>query len=257
MNKKIIGIIPARMESSRFPGKPLEKIHGIPMIGHVYHRSNACSQLDELWVATCNIEIKNYIERIGGNAIMTSNLHERASDRIAEALNKIEKMRKMVYDIIVLIQGDEPMLVPDMIKSAVDPLINSNNVEVSNLMSKLQNKEEHDDPNEVKVVVDKQKNALYFSREPIPSGKKYDKDLPMFKQVCIIPFKRECLLSYTKLKPTPLEIIESVDMNRLLENGKKVRMVYSDYKSYAVDTKEDLIRVESIMKSDSLMKDYI
>lgn len=254
---KIIGIIPARMASSRFPGKPMAKILGMPMIGHCYLRSKLSTRLDEVYVATCDNEIYAYIESIGGKAVMTADSHERASDRTAEALLKIETEKGEKYDIVVMIQGDEPMLTPEMLDSAIEPLLNDPKVLVSNLMAELKTKDEHQDPNEVKVVVDKFNNALYFSREPIPSRKK-DVDNPlMLKQVCLIPFKRDFLIEYTNMKPTPLEIIESVDMMRILENGLKVKMVPIANITYAVDTQENLINVEKLMKNDRLLKVYI
>ena len=253
---RIIGIIPARLESSRFPGKPLAEILGIPMIGHVYYRCKMSKILDEVYVATCNIEIFNYIESIGGKAIMTSNAHERASDRTAEALLKIEVEKKYKLDIIVMLQGDEPMVVPEMIEAAVKPLVKDENIIVSNLMSKIKNSIEWEDPNEVKLVKDLENNAIYFSREPIPSNKKYSDNFSIYKQVCVIPFRREALIKYTKLEPTPLEVIESVDMNRFLEHGYKVKLVETNYETLAVDTLEDLKKVEIKMKKDSFIKLY-
>ena len=137
MSKKIIGIIPARMESSRFPGKPLERICGIPMLEHVYHRAISCKLLSNVYVATCNQEISNYISSIGGNSIMTSNKHERASDRTAEALLKIEQKLGHEIDIVVMIQGDEPLITPDMISSGVKPIISNKAIRITNLMSKI------------------------------------------------------------------------------------------------------------------------
>ena len=252
----IVGIIPARMASSRFPGKPLETILGIPMIGHVYHRSKMAEVLDDVYVATCDSTIYDYVESIGGKAVMTADTHERAADRTAEALIKIEELMGELIDIVVMLQGDEPMIVPEMIAMAVQPLINDTNVKVSNLMKKIDSIKEWEDPNEVKVVVDKNDNALYFSREPIPSRKKYDDEITAFKQVCVMPFKRDTLLKYLALSPMPLEIIESVDMNRFLEHGIKLKMVKTDYKSYSVDTSEDLKFVEEVMKNDLLTDKY-
>lgn len=253
---KKVGIIPARMGSSRFPGKPLVEIHGMPMIGHVYLRSKMCSQLDEVYVATCDQEIKDYVESIGGNVVMTKDTHERCSDRTVEALQKIEAGRGEEIDIIVMIQGDEPMVTPEMLKRAVEPMLNDPSILVLNLMSTLKSREEHDDPNEVKVVVDLHDNALYFSREPIPSWRKGAIAVPMLKQVCIIPFRRNFLLQYQDLSPTPLEIIESVDMMRVLEHGYDVKMVKTDTESYAVDTPEDLEKIKRIMTGDPLFSNY-
>jgi len=254
---KVIGIIPARMASSRFPGKPLAKIHGIPMVGHVYFRSKMAKILDDVYIATCDKEIKEYTESINGKAIMTSDKHERASDRTAEAMLKIEKETEQKIDIVVLIQGDEPMLVPEMIEMAVKPMLKDESILVVNLMTPLKNVKEHEDPNEIKVVVDKDNFALYFSREPIPSRKKGAKEIPMLKQVCIIPFRRDFLLEFSRLEPTPLEKIESVDMLRILEYGYRVKMVESKYETYSVDTPEDLKRVEGKMRNDFLIRQYL
>ena len=253
---KIVGIIPARMGSSRFPGKPLAKINGIPMVGHVYFRSKISETLDDVYVATCDKEIYDYITSIGGKAIMTSDKHKRASDRVAEALHKVENKIGEKIDIVVLIQGDEPMIYPEMIDEAVQPFLNNEDVLVTNLMAKIKTKEDFIDPNEVKVVVDCQNNALYFSREPIPSDKKESNDNYMFKQICIIPFKRDFLIKFNELKPTPLEIIESVDMMRIIEHGYKVKMVPTKYSTYSVDTIDDLKQVEKLMKMDKLVKKY-
>lgn len=252
----IVGIIPARMASSRFPGKPLKKICSIPMVGHVYFRSKMCKMLNEVYVATCDKEIEGYITSIGGKAIMTANSHERASDRVVEAMIKIEKENRERVDIVVMVQGDEPMIYPYMIEEAVKPMYDDENILVTNLMGEIKTTEEFEDPNEVKVVVDKYNNALYFSREPIPSRKKGAKIVPMFKQICIIPFRRDFLLNFNALDPTPLEIIESVDMMRVLENGYKVKMVLTDARTYSVDTPEDIAFVDSLMKDDVLIKKY-
>ena len=143
-----------------------------------------------------------------------------------------------------------------MIEDAVKPLLQDSLIIVSNLMAELKTEEEWKDCNEVKVVVDQNNNALYFSREPIPSNKKYDDEITAYKQVCIMPFRRNTLLNYLELSPTPLEIIESVDMNRFLEHGIPLRMVKSEYRSYAVDTEEDLKFVEGVMKNDQLLDKY-
>ena len=212
--------------------------------------------LDEVYVATCDDEIMNYIDSIGGKAIMTKNTHERASDRVAEATLKIEDAIGEKTDIIVLIQGDEPMIVPEMINDAVNPLIEDSTIGVSNLMADIKSIDEFEDPNEVKVVVNENNFALYFSREPIPSRKKYDNQVPMFKQVCVIPFSRDYLLRFTTLEPTSLEIIESVDMNRFLEHGLKIKMVRTKYETYSVDTKKDLEKVKRLMKYDNIYSKY-
>lgn len=244
------------MASSRFPGKPLAKIHGIPMIGHVYFRTKMCPLLSETYVATCDQEIFDYIVSIGGKVVMTADTHERATDRTAEAMLKIESETGHKIDIVVMVQGDEPMLTPEMIEQAAEPLLSDPVINVVNLMAKIKTVEEFEDSNEVKVVVDPQSNAIYFSREPIPSRKKGIMDVPMLKQVCIIPFRRDFLLKFNELESTPLEIIESVDMMRVIEHGYKVKMVFSDVKTYSVDTAEDLARVEKLMKNEPLINQY-
>ncbi|MDY6917840.1 MAG: 3-deoxy-manno-octulosonate cytidylyltransferase [Chloroflexota bacterium] len=253
---RVIGIVPARMGSSRFPGKPLARILGIPMVGHVYFRSKLSTTLDEVYVATCDEEILEYVASIGGKAIMTSDSHERCTDRIAEALEKIEATVGSQANIVVNIQGDEPMLFPEMIDEAVAPLLRDESIETSNLMAAISTREEQEDPNEVKVVVDRDDFALYFSREPIPSTKKGAVGVPMLKQVCIIPFRRDFLLTFNRLEPTPLEKVESVDMLRAIEHGYKVKMVLTRFETHSVDTPEDLRFVEECMRNDPLVKKY-
>jgi 3-deoxy-manno-octulosonate cytidylyltransferase (CMP-KDO synthetase) len=243
----ILALIPARMGSSRFPGKPLVKILGKPMIGHVYDRVSQCSLLTKTVVATCDDEIQDYIKSIDGEVVMTGGHHERASDRCAEALIYIEKEDAIQYDIVVMVQGDEPMTHPDMITEAVTPMLNDSKILVTNLLGNIENIEEFEDRNCIKVVCDLEGNALYFSREPIPTREKID-IIPMQKQVCIIPFTRNFLLEYTDMSPTPLEIYESIDMMRVLEHGLKVKMVPTKYQTHAVDTPSDLHKVEWLMK---------
>jgi 3-deoxy-manno-octulosonate cytidylyltransferase (CMP-KDO synthetase) len=242
----ILALIPARMGSTRFPGKPMAKILGKPMIGHVYENVTKCDLLTKTVVATCDKEIVDYIKSIGGQAVMTSAKHERASDRCAEALTYLEHEDGIQYDIVVMVQGDEPMTHPDMITEAVTPMLNNTDIIVTNLLGDIQSEKEFEDRNCIKVVCDLDSNALNFSREPIPTRR--FGHVAMKKQVCIIPFTRDFLLEYTKLAPTPLEIAESVDMMRVLEHGKKVKMVPTKYQTHPVDTQEDLLRVEELMR---------
>ncbi|MDA9244094.1 3-deoxy-manno-octulosonate cytidylyltransferase [Amylibacter sp.] len=253
---KAIAIIPARMGSSRFPGKPMKLIHGVPMIGHCYYRTSMSKDLLGTYVATCDQEIYDYIVSIGGQAVMTSNSHERATDRTAEAMLKIENEIGEKVDIVVMVQGDEPMVTPDMIDESLKPF-KSKEINVVNLMAYMDTVVEFEDPNEVKVVVDKNNDAIYFSREPIPSRRKGFDNVPMLKQVCIIPFRREYLLKFNETEETELEKIESVDMMRIIENGEKVHMVLTNASSLGVDTQEDLKKAEEKMKGDILMKEYI
>lgn len=244
---KLLALIPARMGSSRFPGKPMAEILGKPMIGHVYERVAKSPLLDMTAVATCDQEIFDYVESIGGKAVMTSDTHERASDRCAEALLSLEEEQGNRFDIVVMVQGDEPLMHPDMIAEAVQPMFDNKLIQVVNLLGEIKDIAEFEDRNCIKVVCDLNGNAMYFSREPIPTRSKSD-GVPMGKQVCIIPFRRDYLIEYTQLEPTPLEIAESVDMMRVLEHGMKVYMTPTKHISQAVDTPEDLQKVECAMR---------
>jgi 3-deoxy-manno-octulosonate cytidylyltransferase (CMP-KDO synthetase) len=246
-NLNILALIPARMGSSRFPGKPMVSILGKPMVGHVYDRVSTSPLLTTTAVATCDQVIYDYVESIGGTAVMTADIYERASDRCGEALLKLERFNKTRYDIVVMVQGDEPMTHPDMIAEAVQPMLDDPSIQVVNLMGEIKDTTEFEDRNCIKVVCDLQGNALYFSREPIPTRCKVG-NIPIGKQVCIIPFRRDYLLEYTRLAPTPLEIAESIDMMRILEHGMKVRMVPTRHSSQSVDTREDLNKVEGLMR---------
>lgn len=254
--KNIVAIIPARMGSTRFPGKPMANIHGIPMVGHVYFRTKICSLLSETYVATCDQEIYDYVVSIGGKALMTADTHERCSDRTAEAMLKVESLTRRKVDIVVMVQGDEPMVTPEMIEAAVNPLVDDPSIQVANLMARIKTVEDFEDPNEVKVVVDLYDRALYFSREPVPSRRKGVKDVPMLKQVCIIPFRRDYLLEFNRLPETPLEKIESVDMMRVIEHGGHVYMVMTDTETMSVDTPEELEKVVDLMQEDPLLAEY-
>lgn len=229
------------MGSSRFPGKPLKKIKGFPMIGHVY--ANSKNKNWDTVVATCDQVIFNFIKSINGNVIMTSKKHKRACDRAAEALSKMEKKLKKKYEIIVMVQGDEPMIDTKMIKTAINTLKNSKKIDVVNLFSDIQNKKELENENIVKVLYTKKKEVNFFLRN---ASKKYFKRRNEFigKQVCVIPFRKKALINFLKLKPTPLEVSESIDMFRLLENNIKIKLGKSHKQTYCVDVKSDIPIVE-------------
>ena len=253
ISMKILALIPARMGSSRYPGKPMVSLLGIPMIEHVYRRVELSSILTTTAVATCDEEIAAHVRAIGGRVVMTGDHHERASDRCAEALEKIEKKDRVQYDIMVMVQGDEPTVYPEMIDDAVAPMKSDPSILVTNLLGKISSDSEFEDRNCIKVVCDCNGDALYFSREPIPTRSR-EINIPMGKQICIIPFQRKFLLEYTRMSPTPLELAESIDMLRILENGKKVRMVPTFHNTQAVDTESDRQRVEQMLLDDPLHK---
>ena len=248
---KTIAVIPARMGSSRFPGKPIANILGRPMIEHIYKRVAMSKSLDGIYIATCDEEIRQVAEGFGAPVIMTADTHERASDRVAEAVNNIDA------DLIVMVQGDEPMTHPDMIDTAVSPFTDNPKLNCVNLVRRINQETDYTDTNTIKVVMDQQGNALYMSRRPIPMlAKAGFANTGAYKQVCIIPFRRAMLFQYTRLTPTPLEKLESVDMLRLLEHGIQVKMVPTEFDTQAVDTEDDLIRVTKLMEADPLISRY-
>ena len=195
--------------------------------------------LSEVYVATCDDEIADYIPSIGGKAIMTSPDHQRASDRTAEALQHVEDDSSKQADIVVMIQGDEPMLRPAMIDEAVAPMLSDLSILVTNLMAPLKDQEEHADANEVKVVVDRQGFALYFSREPIPSRRKGASEVPALQAGLHHPISPGFPVEIQRIGVGELEIIESVDMLRCLEHGYRVKMIPTKFDVYSVDTQED------------------
>lgn len=248
--ERIIAIIPARMASSRFPGKPLADILGLPMIEHVRRRVRLCPLFADVVVATCDQEILDSIQQFGGRAVLTSTTHERCTDRVAEAA------LGQSADIIANIQGDEPLIRPEILEALLAPLREGRNLDCTNLMAPI-TEAEAQNPNLVKVVCDLSRFALYFSREPIPSRKKAGK-LPIqyFKQLGIYAFRSEFLQRYTRLAATPMEAIESVDMMRLIEHGYRIRMVPVEFTGIGVDTPADLDCALEMMKADPIWPRY-
>ncbi len=249
--KKIVAIIPARMASTRFPGKPLADICGLSMIEHVRRRVLLCKQLSNVYVATCDKEIKELVEKSGGLAIMTSDKHQMCTDRVAEAAKSLDA------DIIINVQGDEPLINPDIFQRTLEPILKDDACKCVNLISPITSDKEFNSLNAVKTVLDLKKNILFFSREPIPSKKKYNGKYERYKQVGMIVFTKDLLVKFSKMKRTPLEIVESVDMLRLIENGYSVKAVIANESSYGVDVPEDLEIVKELMKKDPLYKKYI
>ncbi|MGE3974366.1 MAG: 3-deoxy-manno-octulosonate cytidylyltransferase [Bdellovibrionales bacterium] len=249
-------IIPARMGSTRFPGKPMAQIRGVPMIGHIYLRTKLAKTESEVCVATCDKEIFDYIQSIGGKAVMTSDAHERCTDRTKEALLKVEAEMGHKVDVVVMVQGDEPLVVPAMVDEVVSPLLQDSKCLVTNLIAPIHTEEDFRSRNNVKIVFDKNMRALYCSREPIPSPLLAKKPYAKWKQLGIIAFRRDFLIQYSELEPTPLEIIESVDMNRVLEHGYQIQLVPTQFELVSVDTKEDLEKASARMASDELFKSY-
>ena len=249
---RIVAVIPARMGSSRYPGKPLARILGLPMIEHVYHRVAACRSLQAVYVATCDREIHDCVCAFGGETILTSPSHPTASDRVAEAAQQIDA------DIFVMVQGDEPMVVPEMIDRALVPMLHDASIGCVNLTKRIITEAEFLDPNTIKIVMDNQGNALLMSREPIPTRCLLGfENIPAFKQVCVIPFRREALLRYAHLQRPASELAESVDMLRFLVHGYSVRTVETEFDTHAVDTPADLKQVEERMRNDPAVRQYL
>lgn len=244
------------MAATRLPGKPLAKMLGMPMIGHCYHRTRLAQGLIAAYVATCDQPIADYIEGIGGRAVMTSTTHNRATTRTAEALEVIECETGEQVDVVVMVQGDEPLIPPETISETLghfkDP-----SVEIVNIMSQLHTLQAFTDKNNVKVVVDHTNNALYFSREPIPSPWKGWEQLPRYMQTGIIAFRRDALVRFNAMPETPLEQYESVDMNRVLETGGSIRMVATDAFTIGVDTAEELAAAEIQLRNDPNLLRYL
>ena len=248
---KLTVVIPARMSSSRFPGKPLADILGLPMIEHVRRRVLLHPDVEDAIVATCDDEILNVVISNGGKSVMTSPDHYCCNDRVAEASQGIDA------DIIINVQGDEALFNPEMLNYLIEPYQQDPSLKCINLMTKIRTDEEFYDINEVKVVCDLKNNALYLSREPIPSGRKTkSKNFPRYKQLGIYALQKELLSQFLKWGPSPWESIETVDMLRLLEHGHLIRMAVSPFETISVDTPKDLELVKQLMKKDPLFEKY-
>lgn len=242
-----ICIIPARMGSSRFPGKPLEPLLGLALVLHVYERCRLAQGIDRVVVATCDDAIKDACEAHGAEVVMTADTHPGCVDRTDEAIAKIAS--DMADDALVLmVQGDEVLVSEKMIEDIVDAYADSK-APVVNLASIILDAKDHDDPNTVKVVAALNGNALCFSRSPIPSRIRTD-EVPMYQQTGVIGFAKEFLHRFGDLERTPLETAEGIDMMRTLEHGYPVRMVFTDRVTIGVDTPDDLKRAEDILRAD-------
>jgi 3-deoxy-manno-octulosonate cytidylyltransferase (CMP-KDO synthetase) len=250
---KIVVGIPARMGSTRFPGKPLCDILGKTMIEHCYKRCSLSKYTTSLFVAACDPEIEQVVKGFGGNVIMTDPSIQRPGLRVASAAETLDLDDD---DIVVVVQGDEPLVHPDMIDLAIQPLLDESDVFVSNLTAEL-SEEEWNDPGEIKVVCDLNMNAMYMSRAPMPSIDHEEKRTKWWKQVCIMPFRWHFMKKFNHiLESTPLELQESIEMIRALQHGYKVRMVPSPYISKSVDTDADRKIVEILMKDDPIYNNY-
>jgi 3-deoxy-manno-octulosonate cytidylyltransferase (CMP-KDO synthetase) len=249
----IVAMIPARFASTRLPGKPLSKIHGKPMIQHVHERVSRAQSVGRVLVATDDERIAAVVRGFDGEAVMTSTSHATGTDRVAEAASAIQA------EIIVNVQGDEPMLDPAAIDASVEPLLQDASLPITTLSLPLRDRDEWLAPSVVKVVVDAEGNALYFSRSPIPhvrssggGGAKSDRPQDLArKHVGLYAFRRSALLRFAALSPAPLERAEGLEQLRALHHGLRIRVVpIVGPDNVAVDTPEDLVRVRELMAAE-------
>ncbi|KXS45898.1 MAG: 3-deoxy-manno-octulosonate cytidylyltransferase (CMP-KDO synthetase) [Candidatus Frackibacter sp. T328-2] len=241
-SKRVVGIIPARYASTRLPGKPLVDIRGKPMVQHVYERTSKAAVLDEVVVATDDERIKEAVLNFGGEVVMTSKNHQTGTDRLAEAARDIEA------DVIVNVQGDEPLIAPEMIEEAVRPLLNSEEVVMGTLKKRIKDLTELKNSNLVKVVTDQNDYALYFSRAPIPFLREDREGIDFYKHIGLYAYQKEFLLDFAQMESTTLEQMESLEQLRALENGYRIKVVETKYSSIGVDTEEDLVKVREMME---------
>ncbi len=244
---KVLGIIPARYASTRFPGKPLVHIKGKSMIQRVYERAKQA--IDNVVVATDDARIRNHVLDFGGNAILTSNKHRSGTDRCAEALELIADSHLDKFDVVVNIQGDEPLISIEAISQLISAF-EDNEIQIATLVNKVRFSQQLENKNIVKVFVDARLFARYFSRSLIPFVRN-EEDLPriyFYKHIGIYAYKPEILMEITKLEPTNFEIAESLEQNRWLENGYSIKAVITRYESIGVDTPKDLEKVLKILQ---------
>ncbi len=245
---RVTAVIPARYASTRFPGKPLVDLCGKPMIQWVYERTARCLAVNRVIVATDDERIASAVRAFGGEVVMTRADHSTGTDRLAEVAAQIESA------LIVNVQGDEPLIDPRMIEQAIEPMRRNPGVPMGTLKSRILTAEEYLSPNVVKVVTDRNDYALYFSRAPIPFGRDVIDQLETkfaeieaYKHIGLYVYRRDFLLTYHKLAPTPLEQLEKLEQLRALENGFRMKVAETKLTSFGVDTPEDLERVRQLL----------
>ena len=253
---KIIGVVPARMAASRFPGKPLYPICGKPMVEHVFRRASMFDGWDGLYLATCDREIAEFGESQGWPVLMTSDCHTRALDRVAEAVGKCDQ-EVAANDLIVCVQGDEPMLHPDMIAAVVRPMQEDPSVPCTVLAMEIVDDEQFHNPDIVKIIHDMEGNVLYTSRAPIPHCKILTPEIGARRIYGIFGFRSHFLKTFASLPESPLEKAESCDSNRILDNGFRQRIAPYPYQpTFSVDSPADIVLVETHLNKDPLWGSY-
>ena len=243
-------VIPSRYASTRFPGKPLADLCGKPMIQWVYERSALCESVDRVIVATDDDRIARAVESFGGDVVLTRSDHPTGTDRLAEVAAGLDD------ELIVNVQGDEPLIDPMMIEAAVAPLLADDSIPMGTLKTPLTCMDEFENPNVVKVVTDQQGFALYFSRAPIPHPRDFNHELELrwpelatAKHIGLYVYRRDFLLKYPHLQATPLETQECLEQLRALEHGYRIRVAETNLVGQGVDTPEDLERVKVLLNT--------
>ncbi|HOK38885.1 MAG: 3-deoxy-manno-octulosonate cytidylyltransferase [Bacteroidales bacterium] len=243
-----IAIIPARYASTRFPGKPLIQINGKSMIQNVYIQAKKV--FEHVYVATDDERIAQEVERFGGKFVMTKKKHKSGTDRCAEAITKIEVLENMNFDVIVNVQGDEPFIKIEQLLE-IKKCFSRKRTQIATLAKPINNIEDIFNPNKPKLVVNSKKEALYFSRSPIPYVRgvvreKWIAKHLFYKHIGLYAYRKDVLLKITKLCQTPLEIAESLEQLRWLENGFTINVAFTEHESISIDTPKDLEKVKQL-----------
>lgn len=248
---KIIGVIPARYKSSRFPGKPLADIYGKPMIWWVYQRGLEVKELDALYVATDDIRIYDVCMKYDMNVIMTSDKHNTGTDRVGEVAEKLEG------DLFINIQGDEPCIDPGMIQEVIDIFKNDLTVYFGSLRKEITDVQEINSHSTVKVVTDRNDNALFFSRNVIPSNVKDGRQARIYRHVGIYAYKKDFLLKFIKMSQSELELGEGIEPLRAMENGYKICVKETMYESIGVDLPEHIQKVKEKIAQEKIAQEGV
>ena len=238
----IIGIIPARWASSRFPGKPLHPLLGKPLLQHVFERASLCAELDELVIATDDDRITALCKKIGAKVIKTRPDHPSGTDRIAEAAQQCEAASHVIN-----IQGDEPLLEPELVDTLARELREDSNIPMITAGSPLDDPELLADSNIVKLVIDRNQNALYFSRSPIPFRRSDTPTLPTYRHLGIYGYQVDFLKHFITLPPSSLEIAEGLEQLRALENGTTIRVHLTEHEAIGLDSPDQIPLIESLL----------
>tara|TARA_B100000963_G_scaffold351739_1_gene363816 strand:- start:33948 stop:34748 length:801 start_codon:yes stop_codon:yes gene_type:complete len=253
---RLFGFIPARMAATRFPGKPLKKILGKPMIEHVFQRASLFKKWEQLYLTTCDKEIRNFSKSKNIPCIMTSKTHQRCLDRIYEAASKIKKTIRG-QDLIICVQGDEPMMRPEMIKNVIKPFFKKKGVMGTVLAMDIISKDQFYDKNIVKIIHDENDEVLYTSRSPVPYVEKFNMSIKAKRIYGIFAFRWQFLKKFHNLPMSNLEILESCDSNRICDNGRGQFIARQKYfPSFSVDCLADLKKVEKFIKKDPYLGKY-